>query len=50
MPVLKFVDVILEETAGQVVLEYVETLRYPRDPFFRGGVLALTKLGVPKTW
>jgi hypothetical protein len=50
MSVLKFVDVILEETAGQVVLEYVEALRYPRDPFFRGGVLALTKLGVPKTW
>jgi SAM-dependent methyltransferase len=50
MSVLKFVDVILEETAVQVVLEYVEALRYPRDPFFRGGVLALTKLGVPKTW
>lgn len=50
MSVLKFVDVILEETAGQVVLEYVEALRYPRDPFFRGGVIALTKLGVPKTW
>jgi SAM-dependent methyltransferase len=50
MSVLKFVDVILEETAGQVVLEYVEAVRYPEDPFFRGGVLALTKLGVPKTW
>ena len=45
MSVLKFVDVILEETAGQVVLEYVEAIRYPEDPFFRGGVLALTKLG-----
>ena len=50
MSVLKFVDVILEETAGQVVLEYVEAVRYPEDPFFRGGVLALTKLGVPRTW
>ncbi|HET7271623.1 MAG TPA: methyltransferase domain-containing protein [Rubrobacter sp.] len=50
MSVLKFVDVILEQTAGQVVLEYVEALRYPQDPYFRGGVLALTKLGVPKTW
>jgi SAM-dependent methyltransferase len=50
MAVLKFVDVILEETAGQVVLEYVEAIRYPEDPFFKGGVLALTKLGVPKTW
>lgn len=50
MSVLRFVDIILEETAGQVVLEHVEALRYPRDSFFRGGVLALTKLGVPKTW
>jgi SAM-dependent methyltransferase len=50
MSVLKFVDLVLEETAGQVVLEYVEAIRYPEDPFFRGGVLSLTKLGVPKTW
>ena len=50
MSVLKFVDVILEATDGQVVLEYVEALRYPRDPFFRAGLLALSKLGVPKTW
>jgi SAM-dependent methyltransferase len=50
MSVLRFVDLILEAMAGQVVLEHVEALRYPQDPFFRAGLLALTKLGVPKTW
>jgi SAM-dependent methyltransferase len=50
MSVLSFVSLILEATAGQVVLEHVESLRYPGEPFFRSGLLALTKLGVPKTW
>jgi ubiquinone/menaquinone biosynthesis C-methylase UbiE len=50
MSVLEFVDLILEATAGRVVLEHVESLRYPGDPFSRGGLLALSKLGVPASW
>ena len=45
-----FVGLVLEATAGRVVLEHFETLRYPRDPFFRGGLLALSKVGTPQTW
>lgn len=48
--VLKFVDLVLEVTAGQVVLEYVRSLRYPHDDFFRSGVISLSKLGVPRKW
>lgn len=48
--VLEFVELLLEATAWQAVLEHVESVRYPQDDFVRGGVLALSKLGVPKTW
>ena len=50
MSVLKFVDLVLEATAGQVVLEHVESLRYPHDDVVRSGLLSLSKVGVPKTW
>jgi SAM-dependent methyltransferase len=45
-----FVDLVLEATAGRVVLEHLEALRYPHDPFFRGGLLSLSKVGTPQTW
>jgi SAM-dependent methyltransferase len=45
-----FVGIVLEATAGRVVLEHFEALRYPADPFFRGGLLALSKVGTPQTW
>lgn len=48
--VLEFVDLLLEATRGRVVLEHVESLRYPLDDIVRGGLLALSKLGTPKTW
>ena len=50
MSVTKFVGVLLEATNGQVLLEHVESLRYPHDAVVRGGVLAVSKLGVPKKW
>src|SRR5215212_571671 len=50
MSVLQFVELVLEVTAGQVVLEHVESLRYPRDDVVRGGAIALSRLGVPKKW
>jgi ubiquinone/menaquinone biosynthesis C-methylase UbiE len=45
-----FVDLVCEATAGRVVLEHVEALRYPHDPFFRGGLLSLSKVGTPQVW
>ncbi len=50
MSVRKFVGLLLEATSGQVVLEHVESLRYPYDDLVRGGLLSLSRLGVPKTW
>jgi SAM-dependent methyltransferase len=48
--VLEFVDLLLEATNGQIVLEHVESLRYPREDITRAGVIAVTRLGVPKRW
>lgn len=45
-----FVESVLEATAGRVVLEHFEALRYPGDPFFRGGLISLSKVGMPQTW
>ena len=49
MSVLEFVDLLREVTAGQVVLEHVESLRYPHDDLSRGGVISLRRLGIPST-
>jgi SAM-dependent methyltransferase len=43
-----FVDLILDASAGQVVLEHVESLRYPGEDLRRGGLISLLRLGVPK--
>ncbi|MGI9048157.1 MAG: class I SAM-dependent methyltransferase [Rubrobacteraceae bacterium] len=50
MSVTKFAGVLLEATNGQVLLEHVESLRYPHDAVVRGGALAVSKLGAPKKW
>jgi SAM-dependent methyltransferase len=50
MSVTEFVDVILDATAGQVVLEHAESLRYPGEDLHRGGLISLSRLGVLKTW
>jgi SAM-dependent methyltransferase len=50
MSVKKFVELLVEATAGQVVLEHVESIRYQHDAFTRGGLLSVSKLGVAKTW
>jgi len=44
-----FVDLIHDAMTGQVVLEHVESLRYPDEDLHRGGLISLLKLGVPKT-
>jgi SAM-dependent methyltransferase len=49
MSVTEFEDQILDATAGQVALEHVESLRYPGEDLHRGGLISLTRLGVPKT-
>ena len=46
--VTKFVDLILEATAGQVVLEHAQSLRYPGEELHTGGLISLLRLGVPK--
>jgi SAM-dependent methyltransferase len=50
MSVNEFVGLLVEATAGQVVLEHVESIRYQHDDFTRGGLLAVSKLGVARTW
>ena len=45
-----FVGLLLEATDGQVVLEHFESLRYPGEDLTRGGLLAVSRLGVPKRW
>jgi len=49
MSVKEFVNLALEATAGRVVLEHVESLRYPDEDLRRGGLVSLLRLGVPKT-
>lgn len=49
MSVTQFVELILEATAGQVVLEHVESLRYPGEELHKGGLISLLRLGVPQT-
>ena len=49
MSVGEFENLIIEATAGQVVLEHVESLRYPGEDLRRGAVVSLLRLGVPKT-
>jgi SAM-dependent methyltransferase len=50
MSVNEFVELLVEATAGQVVLEHVESIRYQHDDFIRGGLLSVSKLGVARTW
>ena len=50
MSVNEFVGLLVEATAGQVVLEHVESIRYQHDDFTRGGLLSVSKLGVAGTW
>jgi SAM-dependent methyltransferase len=50
MSVNEFVELLVEATAGQVVLEHIESIRYQHDDFTRGGLLSVSKLGVAKTW
>jgi SAM-dependent methyltransferase len=49
MSISEFENLILDATAGQVVLDHVQSLRYPGEDLRRGGAISLLKLGVPKT-
>jgi ubiquinone/menaquinone biosynthesis C-methylase UbiE len=48
MSASEFERLILDATAGQVVLDYVESLQYPGDNLRTGMVISLLRLGVPK--
>lgn len=45
-----FVELLLVATDWQVVMEHVESLRYPDEVMTRGGLIAVSRLGVPKRW
>jgi tRNA A-37 threonylcarbamoyl transferase component Bud32 len=47
MSVTEFVNLILDATVGRVVLEHAESLRYPHEDLFTGGLISLLRLGVP---
>jgi ubiquinone/menaquinone biosynthesis C-methylase UbiE len=47
--VTEFVDLIIDATAGQVVLEHVESLRYPGEDLRRGGLISVLRLGVSRS-
>ncbi len=49
MSVTELVDLVLDATAGQVVLDHAESLRYPGEEMHRGGLISLLRLGVHKT-
>ena len=49
-PVRRFVAALLQATGWQVSLEHMESVRYPGENLTRGGVLAVSRLGVPKRW
>lgn len=49
MSVTEFEGLILDAMNGRVVLEHVESLRYPNEELFRSGLISLLRLGVPKT-
>jgi len=46
----KFVELLLVATDWQVVMEHVESLRYPDEVLTRGGLISVSRLGVPKRW
>jgi SAM-dependent methyltransferase len=48
MSVSEFESLMLDATAGQVVLDYVESLRYPDEDLRTGMVISLLRLGTPK--
>lgn len=50
LSVLAFVELLLVATDWQVVMEHVESLRYPDETLTRGGLIAVSRLGVPKRW
>ncbi|MDP8978379.1 MAG: class I SAM-dependent methyltransferase [Actinomycetota bacterium] len=50
MSVPELTETVLAGTDRRVVTEHVEALRYPGDDLYRGGVITLTKIGVPVAW
>lgn len=50
MSVLQFMELLREATSGEVVLEHVESLRYPHDDLTRAAVVSVSKIGVPRRW
>lgn len=47
LSVSEFVDLALEATGGRVILDHVESLLYPEEDMYSGGLISLRKLGGP---
>jgi len=45
LSVLGLLDLLIDATAEQAMLEYVESLRYPHEDMFRSGLISLSKPG-----
>ncbi|MBW3601550.1 MAG: class I SAM-dependent methyltransferase [Actinobacteria bacterium] len=50
MSVPELTETVLAGTDRRVVTEHVDALRYPGDDLYRGGVITLTKIGLPVAW
>jgi SAM-dependent methyltransferase len=50
LSVRRFTEGLLAATGWQVVMEHVESLRYAGEVLTRAGVVAVSRLGVPKRW
>lgn len=50
MGIGQFCSLLQECTAGRVVLDHIEALRYPHDRMHRGGLLSLSKIGAATRW
>ena len=48
MSILDFVEMVQDITAGQVVLEHMETLRYKHVEQVHSAIIALSKIAIPK--
>lgn len=41
----RFLDLLVDATAEQIMLEHVESLRYPHEDMFKDGLISLSKFG-----
>lgn len=50
MSVSAFVELLVGVSGGEATLEHFESVKYPHDDFHRGGLMVVSRLGVPRRW